>query len=71
MFRAIRNCCPIWLYLPWWNLGCLGLRLGPGALGWLYCDLQVWPRFGSLYCRIGARRYCAYVGRPWAWHHIR
>lgn len=45
---------PICLYLPWRNLGCLGLKVGP-----FYADLSRRPGhiFPLLYANLRGRRY--------------
>lgn len=58
---------PVWVYLPWFNLGCLGLKLGFGEMGWFYADMACWYRQFSLYARIGNRRYRSNIRHFWRW----
>ncbi len=62
-FRQDRH-FPIWIYLPWNNLGCFGIKLGWGMMGFAYLDIH---DGGYIYCRIGSRRYNSHIAKPWKW----
>lgn len=70
--RTLRDLSPIWIYLPWFNLGCLGLRIGHAKYQMMYCDFVCWGGFGTLYVRIDrgryAGRYWSNICRFWKWN---
>lgn len=74
--RRFREMSPVWIFMPWNNLGCFGLRLGRG-FGWLYTDLVCTGCCrGQLYFRIGhkvswAARYRSNITRFWRWRKVR
>lgn len=62
---------PFWVYLPWFNLGCFGVKIGFGLMGWFYADLACWSTFGGLYARVGNTRYRSNIWRFWKWDKVR
>jgi len=68
--RMLRYYLPVCIFLPCWNLGCLGLSLGFGKPSSrnIYGDIDT---KGRIYLRIGRDRYRSHIRSPFTWRKTR